>query len=90
MRGGFKRDLRRWRRRSRVGRSARLLLPVAIVGLLASIAAPRSHRRTASSEKAEKVVNPPSTPTPRKSFAGCASPSPASTSPSTASVRRSR
>lgn len=34
MRGGFKRDLRRWRRRSRLVRGARLLLPVAMVGLL--------------------------------------------------------
>ncbi|MBI1683260.1 LPS export ABC transporter periplasmic protein LptC [Caulobacter hibisci] len=36
MRGGFKRDLRRWRRRSRLVRAARLALPVAVVALLGS------------------------------------------------------
>lgn len=38
MTGGFRRDLRRWRQRSRLVRAARVALPIAVLGLLGAAA----------------------------------------------------
>ena len=64
-RGGYRRDLRRWRRRSRLVLLARVVLPVAMVGILAAVggqvvwrSVTAGDRRPAESKAQIRMITP--------------------------------